>query len=51
MTMHCKLDSSGTPVAHIEAEDVAHGIAFLASEQARMISGVLLPIDTAWSTV
>ena len=31
-----------------EPEDVARAIAFLASEDAAMITGVLLPIDGGW---
>ena len=31
-----------------EPKDIADGIAFLASEQARAITGVLLPIDSGW---
>lgn len=31
-----------------EPKDIADGIAFLASEQARAITGILLPIDSGW---
>jgi NAD(P)-dependent dehydrogenase (short-subunit alcohol dehydrogenase family) len=31
-----------------EPKDVANGIAFLRSEQASSITGVLLPIDAGW---
>lgn len=31
-----------------EPKDIANGIAFLASEQARAITGILLPIDSGW---
>jgi NAD(P)-dependent dehydrogenase (short-subunit alcohol dehydrogenase family) len=31
-----------------EPRDIADGIAFLASEQARAITGILLPIDSGW---
>ncbi|KAF2818472.1 NAD(P)-binding protein [Ophiobolus disseminans] len=39
------------PQGCIGADDIAHGIAFLASNEAKMISGVLMPIDNAWSTI
>ncbi|PCH00163.1 Short-chain dehydrogenase/reductase SDR [Penicillium occitanis (nom. inval.)] len=42
---------TGLPAPHIKPEDVADGILFLASEKAKKINGVLLPIDTAWSTI
>jgi NAD(P)-dependent dehydrogenase (short-subunit alcohol dehydrogenase family) len=32
-------------------DDIARGIAFLASDDAKMINGVLMPIDNAWSTI
>ncbi|EDU47864.1 FabG Dehydrogenase with different specificities related to short-chain alcohol dehydrogenase [Pyrenophora tritici-repentis] len=35
----------------ITTDDIAEGIVFLASDQARSISGTLLPIDNAWSAV
>jgi NAD(P)-dependent dehydrogenase (short-subunit alcohol dehydrogenase family) len=31
-----------------EPKDIADGIAFLLSEQARTITGILLPIDAGW---
>ena len=31
-----------------EPSDIADGIAFLCSEQARTITGILLPIDAGW---
>ncbi|EHY58056.1 Short-chain dehydrogenase/reductase cdmF [Exophiala dermatitidis] len=44
-------DEIGQPVPHIGPDAVAEGIAFLASDQAKMINGAILPIDTAWSTI
>ncbi|EXJ89427.1 hypothetical protein A1O3_02494 [Capronia epimyces CBS 606.96] len=51
--LHDNDDKSGVQMAtpHIRPEDVAEGIAFLASDQAKMINGAMLPIDTAWSTI
>ncbi|CAI6235861.1 unnamed protein product [Periconia digitata] len=43
--------SDGQPVPIIGTDDVAHGIAYLASSDAKMVNGALLPIDGAWSTV
>lgn len=34
----------------VTVEDIANGIAFLASDDARMINGIMMPIDNAWST-
>jgi NAD(P)-dependent dehydrogenase (short-subunit alcohol dehydrogenase family) len=49
--MHLGKSADGQPETVIGTDDVAHGIAYLASEEAKMISGALLPIDNAWSTV
>jgi NAD(P)-dependent dehydrogenase (short-subunit alcohol dehydrogenase family) len=49
--MHVAKNEKGQPVPVITPEDVAKGIAYLASDEARMISGALLPIDAAWSTL
>ncbi|EAT91488.1 hypothetical protein HBI56_013720 [Parastagonospora nodorum] len=49
--MHVGKDSEGTPVPVIGVDDVARGIAFLASDEAKMINGAMVPIDNAWSTI
>ncbi|CAO2648199.1 Nn.00g074660.m01.CDS01 [Neocucurbitaria sp. VM-36] len=49
--LHVSKDSEGTPVPVIGVDDVARGIAFLASDDAKMINGALIPIDNAWSTI
>ncbi|KAH7073466.1 hypothetical protein FB567DRAFT_439645 [Paraphoma chrysanthemicola] len=49
--LHVSKDSEGTPVPVIGVDDVARGIAFLASDEAKMINGALIPIDNAWSTI
>lgn len=49
--MHSDFKVEGLPYGCISPNDVAEGIAFLASDNAMMISGVLLPVDNAWSTI
>ena len=49
--MHVGKDEQGQPVTIIGTDDVARSIAFLASDEARMVNGALLPIDAAWSTI
>jgi len=49
--MHVSKDSEGTPVPYIGVDNVARGIAFLASEESTMINGAMIPIDNAWSTI
>jgi NAD(P)-dependent dehydrogenase (short-subunit alcohol dehydrogenase family) len=49
--MHVSKDEKGQPVPIIGVDDVARAIAFLASDNSRMINGALLPIDNAWSTI
>ncbi|KAL5115786.1 hypothetical protein ACEQ8H_006281 [Pleosporales sp. CAS-2024a] len=49
--MHLGKDSEGAPVPVIGVDDVARGIAFLASDEAKMINGAMVPIDNAWSTL
>ncbi|KAJ4392628.1 hypothetical protein N0V91_011342, partial [Didymella pomorum] len=44
-------DAQGVPQVDITAEDVAHAIVFLASDEAKKINGVLMPVDNAWSTI
>jgi NAD(P)-dependent dehydrogenase (short-subunit alcohol dehydrogenase family) len=39
------------PYGSVGPNDVAEGIAFLASEAAKAVSGILMPIDNAWSTI
>lgn len=40
-----------SPIFPISVNDIAHGIAFLASDEAKMINGVVMPIDNAFSTM
>ncbi|KAL6702897.1 hypothetical protein ACN47E_000859 [Coniothyrium glycines] len=49
--LHVGKDSEGSPVPIIGVDDVARGIAFLASDEAKMINGAMIPIDNAWSTI
>ncbi|KAF2450148.1 NAD(P)-binding protein [Karstenula rhodostoma CBS 690.94] len=49
--MHIAKNEKGQPVPIITPDDVAKGIAYLASDEARMVNGALLPIDAAWSTL
>jgi hypothetical protein len=49
--LHVSKDSEGTPVPIIGVDDVARGVAFLASDEAKMINGASIPIDNAWSTI
>jgi NAD(P)-dependent dehydrogenase (short-subunit alcohol dehydrogenase family) len=49
--LHVSKDSEGTPVPVVGVDDVARGIAFLASDEAKMINGAMIPIDNAWSTI
>jgi NAD(P)-dependent dehydrogenase (short-subunit alcohol dehydrogenase family) len=49
--MHIGKDENGQPLPIIGADDVARSIAFLASDEAKMVNGALLPIDAAWSTI
>jgi NAD(P)-dependent dehydrogenase (short-subunit alcohol dehydrogenase family) len=49
--LHVGNDAEGSPVPVIGVDDVARGIAFLASEEAKMINGAMIPIDNAWSTI
>ncbi|CAN9391493.1 unnamed protein product [Alternaria alternata] len=39
------------PYGSVGPDDIAQGIAFLASDAAKTISGVVMPIDNAWSTI
>lgn len=49
--MHISKNEHGQPVPVVTPMDVAKGIAYLASDDARMVNGALLPIDAAWSTL
>lgn len=49
--LHTPSDAQGVPQVDITAEDVAHAIVFLASDEAKKINGVLMPVDNAWSTI
>jgi NAD(P)-dependent dehydrogenase (short-subunit alcohol dehydrogenase family) len=35
----------------IKTEDIANAILFLASDEAKMINGVCLPVDRAWGVI
>jgi (+)-trans-carveol dehydrogenase len=37
------------PVPWVEAEDIANAVVFLASDEGRYITGVLLPVDAGYS--
>lgn len=45
------MNENKQPQPVVTADDVARGIAFLASDEAKMINGALLPVDAAWSTI
>jgi NAD(P)-dependent dehydrogenase (short-subunit alcohol dehydrogenase family) len=49
--LHVSKDKDGNPVPVIGPEDVARGIAFLASDESKMINGAMIPIDNAWSVI
>lgn len=49
--LHVGKNDKGQPVPIITPNDVAKGIAYLASDEARMVNGASLPIDAAWSTL
>lgn len=36
---------------HVTVSEIAEAVLFLASDGARSINGVALPIDNAWSTI
>jgi hypothetical protein len=39
------------PYGSVGPHDIAEGIAHLASDAAKAVSGILMPIDNAWSTI
>ncbi|KAH7084516.1 hypothetical protein FB567DRAFT_529187 [Paraphoma chrysanthemicola] len=49
--LHMGSQKDGRPYSGVEPIDIARGIAFLASDDAKMINGVMLPIDNGWSTI
>lgn len=50
--LHTGAGANGQPqAAAVGTDDVANGILFLASDDAKKINGVLMPIDNAWSTI
>jgi NAD(P)-dependent dehydrogenase (short-subunit alcohol dehydrogenase family) len=49
--LHTSFKRDDLPYGCISPDDIARGIAFLASDDAKMISGALVPIDNAWSTI
>ncbi|PSN71307.1 NAD(P)-binding protein [Corynespora cassiicola Philippines] len=49
--LHVSKDEQGRPKPVVTVDDVARGIAFLASDESRMINGASLPIDNAWSVI
>lgn len=49
--MHTPSDAHGVPQVDISSEDVANAIVFLASDEAKKVNGILMPVDNAWSTI
>jgi hypothetical protein len=49
--LHAPSDAQGVPQLSISPEDVANAIVFLASDEAKKVNGVLMPVDNAWSTI
>ncbi|KAH7119630.1 hypothetical protein B0J11DRAFT_466231 [Dendryphion nanum] len=49
--LHIPKDENGEMKPVIGVDDIARSIAFLASDDAKTISGALLPVDAAWSTI
>ncbi|XPT01454.1 hypothetical protein M3J09_010589 [Ascochyta lentis] len=49
--LHTPSDAQGIPQTDISPEDVANVIVFLASDEAKKVNGVLMPVDNAWSTI
>ena len=47
--VHTDFTREDLPHGCIGPEDIAKSILFLASDESKMISGVLLPVDNAWS--
>ena len=45
-----KLSKTMTPMGTAEPEDLAAGFAFVASDEARFMSGSIVPIDTGVTT-
>jgi hypothetical protein len=39
------------PYGSVGPNDIAEGIVYLASDAAKAVSGILMPIDNAWSTI
>ncbi|KAL2826226.1 NAD(P)-binding protein [Aspergillus cavernicola] len=50
-TIHQAYSSDQEKGIHLKPEDVAHSLLFLLSEHSRRISGAIIPIDNAWSTI
>lgn len=49
--LHTPSDAQGVPQVDIGPEDVANAIVFLASDEAKKVNGVLMPVDNAWSAI
>lgn len=49
--LHTPSDAQGVPQVDISPEDVANAIVFLASDEAKKVNGVLMPVDNAWSAI
>ncbi|KAH7371113.1 hypothetical protein BKA66DRAFT_424773 [Pyrenochaeta sp. MPI-SDFR-AT-0127] len=47
--VHTSFKRDDLPYGCIGPNDIAQAIAFLASDDAKMISGILMPVDNAWS--
>lgn len=45
------MNAEGVQTVTITAEDIGHTIVFLASDEAKMVNGALVPVDNAWSTI
>lgn len=49
--LHTPADAQGVPQVDISPDDVANAVVFLASDEAKKINGVLMPVDNAWSVI
>ncbi|KAJ4989633.1 short-chain dehydrogenase/reductase SDR [Stagonosporopsis vannaccii] len=49
--LHSPSNAQGVPQLEVSPEDVANAIVFLASDEARKVNGVLMPVDNAWSAI
>ncbi|KAF2744445.1 NAD(P)-binding protein [Sporormia fimetaria CBS 119925] len=49
--LHVSKDADGNPIPVVGSDHVAKTIAFLASDEANMVSGAMIPVDNAWSVI